>query len=635
MMPPSPPRQRLLMIFDELNRRVGLGDPSGELRLERAGILARLGREEEARDAYVALLAVMPTHFSALNNLGALLASMGHAGAARSFYREAVKHHPDNAMGHINLGSSLEKAQEFEEARDHFAAALLLDPDSVEANRGMAYVLTGMGEEATARPYREKGFRGHPILTYPYRGEGIPIQLLVLGAAAGGAVPIRAQIDDRIFSTTVLFADFADPAAPLPPHRLIFNAIGDADLAGPALEAAVGLVARSTAPVINQPEAVLATGRAANAERLTGIPGLVAPKMAVLPRDALPDAAAILAERGISFPCLLRSPGFHTGFNFVRIERPEALEEAATALPGETLVAIEYLDASGADGKIRKYRVMLVDGELYPLHLAVAHDWKVHYYTADMAENAAHRAEDQRFLDAMDQVLTADQRRTLAEIAKALELDYGGIDFGIDRAGNVLLFEANATMVVPPPAADERWNYRRAPVQRILQAIRALLRDRAELALRLRLETARSRYDQDDWPACGALCEEALRHGPPTPALLHLLGAARYRQGFGETAATILRQALETAPEDLAVRLDLAQAETGMGRGDLALATLSGGGRFHPGDARLAEALAEQFDAAGETELAHKMRETTSTPAGPPIGALLYSAASSSALKSV
>ena len=623
MTAPSPPRQRLLMSLDELNRRIGLGDPSGDLRLERAGILARLGRAEDARDAYVALLAVMPTHFSALNNLGALLASMGHAGAARSFYREAVLHHPDNATGHINLGSSLEKTQEFDEARDHFAMALLLDPGSVEANRGMAYVLTGMGQEAAARPYREKGFRQRPTLTYPYRGEGIPIQLLVLGAAAGGAVPIRPQIDDRIFATTVLFADFADPATPLPPHRLIFNAIGDADLAGPALEAAMALVARSTAPVINRPEAVLATGRAANAARLAGIAGLRTPRMATLPRDALPDAAVILAEHGISFPCLLRSPGFHTGFNFVRVERPEALEEAAATLPGETLVAIEYLDAGGADGKIRKYRVMLVDGEIYPLHLAVAHDWKVHYYTADMAESAEHRAEDRRFLDAMDQVLTADQRRTLAEIANALDLDYGGIDFGLDRAGQVLLFEANATMVVPMPGADERWAYRRAPVQRILQAIRALLRDRAELALRLRLETARIRYDRDDWPACGALCEEALRHGPPTPALLHLLGAARYRQGFAETAATILRQALEMAPEDLALRLDLAQAETGLGRGDLALATLSGGSRFHPGDARLAEALADRFDAAGETELARKTLETACAPSGSPIGTLL------------
>jgi hypothetical protein len=55
---------------------------------------------------------------------------------------------------------------------------------------------------------------------------------------------------------------------------------------------------------------------------------------------------------------------------------------------------------------------------------------------------------------------------TLARIADVLDLDHGGIDFGVNEAGEVLLFEANATMVVDPPDADERWGYRRAAGQR-------------------------------------------------------------------------------------------------------------------------------------------------------------------------
>ena len=39
------------------------------------------------------------------------------------------------------------------------------------------------------------------------------------------------------------------------------NAIGDADLCRPALVAAQAIVARSGAPVLNGPAAVLATGR--------------------------------------------------------------------------------------------------------------------------------------------------------------------------------------------------------------------------------------------------------------------------------------------------------------------------------------------------------------------------------------
>ena len=63
---------------------------------------------------------------------------------------------------------------------------------------------------------------------------------------------------------------------PLPPHEVVFNAIGDADLAAPALAAAQSLLALTTAPVINLPSAVLATGRADHA-RLSRMPGVVMP----------------------------------------------------------------------------------------------------------------------------------------------------------------------------------------------------------------------------------------------------------------------------------------------------------------------------------------------------------------------
>jgi hypothetical protein len=64
-------------------------------------------------------------------------------------------------------------------------------------------------------------------------------------------------------------------------------------------------------------------------------------------------------------------------------------------------------------------------------------------------------------------------------VRDALGLDYGGIDFGLDAAGNVLLFEANATMVVNPPEPDPRWDYRRTPVERVLAAVRTMLATRA------------------------------------------------------------------------------------------------------------------------------------------------------------
>jgi hypothetical protein len=162
------------------------------------------------------------------------------------------------------------------------------------------------------------------------------------------------------------------------------------------------------------------------------------------------------------------------------VESLADLPHAIAGLPGDDLLVIEYLDARGRDGKARKYRVMIVDGQIYPLHLAISRQWKVHYFTADMADHPDHRSEDGAFLANMPAVLGAKALTALERIRDVLDLDYGGIDFGLSPAGDVLLFEANATMVVNPPDGDERWAYRRAAVTTILDAVRTMIRGRAE-----------------------------------------------------------------------------------------------------------------------------------------------------------
>jgi hypothetical protein len=151
------------------------------------------------------------------------------------------------------------------------------------------------------------------------------------------------------------------------------------------------------------------------------------------------------------------------------------LPAAVAGLPGEALTIISYLDARGPDGKVRKYRVMMLNGELYPLHAAISSNWKIHYFTAEMADNRQHRAEDAEFLENMPAVLGPRAMAGLAQIQARLGLDYAGIDFGLSASGDILLFEANATMVVNPPEPDEKWAYRRPAVERIYAAMRRML----------------------------------------------------------------------------------------------------------------------------------------------------------------
>ncbi|HXC44432.1 MAG TPA: hypothetical protein VNY51_13030 [Candidatus Dormibacteraeota bacterium] len=127
-----------------------------------------------------------------------------------------------------------------------------------------------------------------------------------------------------------------------------------------------------------------------------------------------------------------------------------------------------------------RHRAMMIDGQIYPLHVAISSHWKIHYFTAEMADNPEHRAEDAAFLENMPAVIGPLAMNALQRIQATLALDYAGIDFGLN-AKEVLLFEANATMVVNPPEPDERWNYRIPAYQKIHTAVQRMLVERASL----------------------------------------------------------------------------------------------------------------------------------------------------------
>ena len=436
--------------------------------LKRARGFAANGEDDAAKQAYVDVLRIDATDFAALNEIGVLACASGHRAAARTAYAQAVQYHPGNPMGRVNLGNLLFEDGEFAAARCQFEAAIAVTPDFPEAHQGMARVLSELDDDA-AEQHRQKGYAGHAVVTKAHRGPGAGVPLLLLVSARDGNIPTRHWIDDRHFAITAIHTEFADPAQPLPTHALVVNAISDADRCGTALACAEQLLTASTAPVINPPALVRVTDRVGNARRLAGIAGVVSPQVVSLPREAIATA------EGLHYPLLLRSPGFHTGRHFRYVGHRDALAQTVPNLPGADLLAIEYHDARGPDGMARKYRVMFIDGTLYPWHLAVALDWKVHYFTTAMAANPPHREEERRFLDDMPGVLGPRAMIALGAVGEMLGLDYGGIDFALKQDGSVLVFEANATMVINPPGQEAIWDYRRRAAANALAAARNLL----------------------------------------------------------------------------------------------------------------------------------------------------------------
>jgi hypothetical protein len=474
---PIPAKRRIAQLDGGLLREL----EAFKERFERAGLLREQGRYEEAKRDYLELIQLRPTDFGVLNDFGTLALKAGYREAALSLFGEAVQHHPDNPMGRVNLANLLFLMEEKEQAREHFEAALRVDPEHVHAHRGMSNLLAAAGDEFGARWHRDKGFRTRFMTTLPYRGDKTPVRLLLLMSAVGGNTPMTSFLDDHYFETHVLVTEYYDPKVPLPPHDVVFNCVGDADICRDGLEAACMVVRRTHRPVINHPLAVLNTGRLSNVMRLCSVPNVIVPHMAAFKRRMLmgAEASAFVAGGGFTFPLLVRAPGFHTGQHFFRVEDLRELISTVAKIPSDDVWLIEQLNACDAHGMYRKIRVMMIDGKLYPLHLAISKDWKVHYFRADMATSPENRLVDGEFLDDMERAIGAPAVAALERIRATLDLDYAGIDFAVNAEGKVLFFEANATMVMAPLSADPKWDYRRAAFDSVFAAVRRMIVDRA------------------------------------------------------------------------------------------------------------------------------------------------------------
>jgi hypothetical protein len=444
---------------------------------ERACCLEDLGWDEAASQAYLAVLEHDGRHLGALTNLGLMVSQRGDMTSARAFFTQALTHHPLATIAHVNLAQTLLEQGESASAEAQYAAALKLDPDFFAAHHGLALLYERLGDPVRAERQLERAFEKRASWTLPYAGTAPPLRVLLLVSARGGDIVTHPFLDDRIMQTTMFVPEGFRSGMVLPAHDVVFNGIGDADRCRPSLERVRALLDTTSAKVINDPQRVLATARDETAERLGHIAGVHVPRTARFARSEI--TVANLTAQGWSFPMLVRAPGYQAGRYFERVDEPATLAAALALVPGDELFAIEFADTRDADGCVRKYRVLFIDGRLYPVHLAISDAWKVHYFSADMPERADHRAEEGRFLGDMYGALGAPALAALAEIGRVLDLDYGGVDFGLDAAGNVVVFEANATMAVYPPAAGEMYAYRRPAYDTVIAAVHTMLAARA------------------------------------------------------------------------------------------------------------------------------------------------------------
>ena len=261
--------------------------------------------------------------------------------------------------------------------------------------------------------------------------------------------------------------------ADLTGYKVLLNLITEPEGNAKVLETLRKLLRGVRGRVINRPKAVLRSTRDEVARLLRGIPGLIVPQTMRLNGARPAIAAAAVAKAGLPTPFILRQVGTHSG-KIVGLF--DDVDEAVAALTPGDYVATQFVDFASADGLYRKYRAFFIGERILLRHMLVSDHWNVHAKDRSrfMAEHPDTVAEEQKLIES-DDPFPPQVGAVLEQVRERMPLDFFGMDFGVTESGQVVLFEANATMSFFPFSPDPQFAYLKLCFRPAQAALRELL----------------------------------------------------------------------------------------------------------------------------------------------------------------
>ena len=453
------------------------GHPDALLTL--AGILVDMGTPEEAASICRRLIEQTPENAHAQYVLGRALIGLRDNSGASEALRRCLELDACHTGALYNFGILLAKTGFDRVAVQLFERTIEIRPDDAKSYVELGNVLQAQGDTARAFACFRRACELRPLVTWRAAKQPAQLSVLLIHAPGVANTPPEFLLGNSSYERHfyALLPDMKPDIDLLRRHGdVVVNLISDVDQGLEFLTAAADLIDRLGKPTVNHPRRIPGTARDAVAKRLAGIPLCRAPRVVRTTRAALlaPDAVADLGGGGFTFPLLLRVAGTHGGDAFERIECGGDIAKFLAAHAGaEEFYVTVYADYQSADGHFRKYRFVFTNGEILPYHLAIGNIWKVHHYTTDMKLHPWMQDEEKAFLEHPSRVFSPAQFQALAAIRAAVGLEFLGIDCSLDRDGNVLVFEVNASILIHDGNAD--FPYKTPYCVRIKEAFEAML----------------------------------------------------------------------------------------------------------------------------------------------------------------
>ncbi len=362
--------------------------------------------------------------------------------------------------------------------------------DAIKENPGNLAAAMDMSVIAQLNGDRESGFALqtaalNTVRCYrsPCASSSPSLRVLALAGATdiGGNTPIEFLLEE---SDIELFTLYLVPGKPvpetLPDHDVVFVSVSTSEAMRATLEEAGHLARCWSRPVINAPEKIAELDRDRLHILLNAIPGLFLPKTERITASQLKAIGSgglplqeILPD-GV-FPLIVRPVDSHAGRGLARLDASDGIAEYLAGHDEAEFFISRFIDYSSTDGLFRKYRVVVIDGQPYPCHMAISDQWKIWYLNAGMAESASKRAEEERFMMEFPSGFALRHREVLAEISRRVGLEYFAIDCAETKTGELLLFEGDNAMIVHNMDPVDVYPYKPFQMRKIFDAFGAML----------------------------------------------------------------------------------------------------------------------------------------------------------------
>jgi Flp pilus assembly protein TadD len=445
--------------------------------------LHRMGQRDEALAALDHALIVDATFSVAHDNRGRVLYDCRRYEEAVQAYQAALVCTPHDAAAvrkaiWAQMADAAYMAEEYELAAETCRSILEMDPADADAIEYLTKALYRLGREGEAKAHLNQCARARGLIRKG-KTEHPEARILILGAVGAGHVPTRCLFDPELFETmTINLLSPDQPDAPLGniPYDvltqadIIFNTLGEVERDGGQIGSVKKLVERLGKPLLNLPSRIACTGRHQTQALYGGISGLIVPCVRCIVRGESIDPAVFTA------PFLIRPNGTHGGEDLALIKSPANMAHYLAKVQHDQFLATDFHDFKSADNCYRKYRFIFVDRQPYPYHLAIAENWLVHYWRADMEKSEWKRREEELFLRDWRNVFGRIATAAVEEVAQRMNLDYGGLDCSVLLSGEVLFFEANACMLMQLDDTEGDFLYKRGAVYRIRDAMTTMVR---------------------------------------------------------------------------------------------------------------------------------------------------------------